>query len=322
LVALAILAALILALSVLAGVSVLLERRAEVAFPPIGRMLQVEGLQLHVVEKGHGQPVIFIHGAFGALQDFTATVFEPVSRGFRAIAIDRPGHGYSQAPADGHYPNVQARLIREAARALGAERPILVGFSLGGALALTYALEYPDDVGALVLINPPTEEWPGRIDFLFRWPGWPVVGPMLAKTLALPIGLWRLKAAAAEAFSPEPTPPNFIQSPTPLGLRPRTFLMSAAERRVLKPSLRAQMPRYRRLPMPITILAGAADVLVRASRHALGLHRAVPHSELIMLPGLGHNLLYGHTDLVISAIEQAARRMIPASGGEAGKTLD
>jgi pimeloyl-ACP methyl ester carboxylesterase len=306
----------------LAGVSVQLVRRAEVAFPPIGQFLEVEELQLHVVEKGRGQPVIFIHGAFGALQDFTATVFEPVSRGFRAIAIDRPGHGYSQAPADGHYPNVQARVIRQAAIAMGVERPILVGFSLGGALALTYALEYPDDTGALVLINPPTEEWPGRIDFLFRWPGWPVVGPLLVQVLVLPLGLMRLKAAAAKAFSPEPTPPNFIASPTPLGLRPGSFLMSAAERRVLKPALRAQMPRYRQLVMPITILAGAADVLVRASRHALGLHRAVPHSELILLPGLGHNLLYGHGELVVSAIERAAARMNPVYGGKSVKTLD
>lgn len=293
----------------LLGLSLILAKRAEAKFPRTGKLLTVEGLQLHVVEKGSGQPVVLIHGAFGALQDYTATITDKLSRKFRVIAIDRPGHGYSEAPPDGHYLITQARLIRNAAKALGAERPIIVGFSYGGAVALTHALEHGADTGAVVLINAPAVEWPGRIDFLFRWPGWPVLGPLLAHTIAMPVGLVQLNSAVAEAFAPEPTPANFAASPAPLGLRPRSFLMTAAERRVLKPALRAQMPRYRRLAMPVMILAGEADRTVRASRHSYGLHAQVQGSELIALPGLGHNLLYGHGETVIAAIEKASARM-------------
>ncbi len=307
---------LLVALGGLLGVSLFLAMRAEAQFPRTGKLLTVEGLQLHVVEKGEGRPVVLIHGAFGALQDFTATIADRLSRNFRVIAIDRPGHGYSEAPPDGQYLITQARLIRNAAKALGAERPIIVGFSFGGAVALTHALEHGADTGALVLINSPAMEWPGRIDFLFRWPGWPVVGPLLVRTIAMPVGLAQLKSAAAAVFAPEPMPANFSASPASLGLRPGSFLMTAAERRVLKPALRAQMPRYRRLRIPVIILAGEADRTVRATRHSYGLRAQVPDSELIVLPGLGHNLLYGHAETVIAAIEKAAARMAGSQPGQ------
>ena len=52
--------------------------------------------KLHYFEKGSGPPVVFVHGSNGSLQDFKLSVMDRLSKDFRTVAFDRPGHGHSE----------------------------------------------------------------------------------------------------------------------------------------------------------------------------------------------------------------------------------
>src|ERR1700733_6442331 len=83
----------------------------------------------------------------------------PARRDFRVIILDRPGSGYSVRPDDTLAPlSAQARVISSFCQALALQRPVVVGHSLGGAIALALALEHPEQVGALALIAPVTHQ--------------------------------------------------------------------------------------------------------------------------------------------------------------------
>src|SRR5439155_10976965 len=114
-----------LTLSALALWTNRLVRQAELDFPELGRTVAVDGIDMHYVERGRGRTIVLVHGAFGAAQDYTATIFDPLTRQHRVIAFDRPGHGYSQRPRDiVCTPAVQARILHDAIVALGVERPV------------------------------------------------------------------------------------------------------------------------------------------------------------------------------------------------------
>jgi NAD+ synthase len=112
---------------------------------------------LHYVVDGDGPPVILIHGISASLADWWRLMPLLVSAGYRAIAVDLLGHGDSPKPQDPDAytaENVYTAL-EDWIDSLGLETPFyLVGHSLGGYMSLTYALNHPDRVRAMVLINP------------------------------------------------------------------------------------------------------------------------------------------------------------------------
>src|ERR1043165_8484582 len=120
----------------------------------MGEFVEGEGLRLHYLSRGEGRPVLLLHGISGFAHDFVPVLEVLDEKKFRAFAFDRPGHGYSERPANDGAMSSQARLIRGALSSLGVRRPLVVGHSWGAALALSYALQYPGEVAALVLLAP------------------------------------------------------------------------------------------------------------------------------------------------------------------------
>jgi len=146
------------AAATLAGLSLYSDRavrRAEARHPPVGLFVSVDGARLHFLKRGSGRPVVLLHASDLTLQDFTLSIFDQVAAAYQAIAFDRPGYGSSERPAGCPLTlALSARLIRDALQALGVERPILVGHSGGGSVALRYALDYPDEIAGLVFARP------------------------------------------------------------------------------------------------------------------------------------------------------------------------
>ncbi|MGD9916221.1 MAG: alpha/beta fold hydrolase, partial [Rhizobiaceae bacterium] len=86
-------------------------REAERLVPVAGKFVTIDGNRIHYVERGIGPPILFIHGLGAQLHQFTATLF-PKLDGFRLVAIDRPGAGYStRASGASGKPTEQARII-------------------------------------------------------------------------------------------------------------------------------------------------------------------------------------------------------------------
>lgn len=293
-----------------------LSAQAQVRFPPVGETVRVEGLGLHYVRGGAGPAVVLLHGAFGGLGDFEATIAPALRARAEVVAFDRPGSGWSERPrgevAD---PAVQARLLRAAARELGLERPLLVGCSWGGAVALAWALQAPDEVAGVVTVGGAIEPWPGETAFSFRLAGVPLIGPLFAHTLAAPLGTWFAPASVERAFDPAPVSDSFASSPFQLGLRPASFLAQAEDLRVLNRFLEEQAQRYEGLDVPVVLLHGAGDLVADAEVHSATAARALPRGEYRPVLGAGHQLLHSHPHVVLQAVEELLAAQARARAG-------
>lgn len=82
----------------------MLVTRVERAFPAAGSFIEVDGTRIHYFEKGRGTPIVLLHGVYGGAEDWRASILDEVSKRGRAIAIDRPGHGYSESARDSLTP--------------------------------------------------------------------------------------------------------------------------------------------------------------------------------------------------------------------------
>jgi len=115
------------------------------------RMIDLDGLRLHVRDQGEGLPVMFLNSLGTDLRLWDAVL--PRLAGIRAIRMDTRGHGLSDCPAP---PYGMGALVRDAEgvlEALGVTGAVVVGCSLGGMMAQGLAVKRPDLVRALVLSN-------------------------------------------------------------------------------------------------------------------------------------------------------------------------
>lgn len=304
----------LLALATQAGV-LLLQRD----HPAEGRMVEVAGAALHVVELGprdaSGPPVVLLHGASSSLEVMRQPVGERLAQYHRVILIDRPGHGWStRERLEDSTPEIQGRMIDEALAKLGVGPAIFVVHSWSGALGTRMALDYPQRVAGLVMLAPVAYPWPGGVGWYNKLVAMPVIGPLLAHTITLPLGSLLVEPGARGVFAPQPLPEGYVgKTATMLLLRPREFLANAQDLVTLKAAVAEQSPRYPAIKAPITIIAGdATDKTVSTRIHSRPLAAAAPNVKLIVLPGVGHMVQNAVPDLVIAEIEALIGRMAPS----------
>ncbi len=313
LIAVAVLAA---TLGVLAAATAIGVGVIERAHPATGRFVEVTGGRLHLVELGphdgavSGRPaVILIHGASGNLEDMRLALGERLSDQYRVVLIDRPGHGWSERAVgpEETSPARQAALIHEALDRLGIKRVILVAHSLAGAVATAYALADPKSVAGLVLLAPVTHPWSTGIAWYYNLATTPFLGPLFARTLALPLGAILTEAAVQAVFSPQAPPTDYARrSALMLGLRPTEFLANAADVAGLLAFVTAQAQRYRDITAPTFIIAGDRDITVSPSIHSQALAAMLPQAQFVMLEGVGHMPHYAAPDRIVAAIAEMA----------------
>jgi pimeloyl-ACP methyl ester carboxylesterase len=104
---------------------------------------------LNAIEAGDGPPVVVLHGLFGAARNFGA-VQRALAPRFRVVALDMRNHGDSPHDPDMRYPT-QAADVRDTLRALGIETAAVIGHSMGGKAAMALALQWPEQVGRLMV---------------------------------------------------------------------------------------------------------------------------------------------------------------------------
>ena len=300
---------LVLALVTQAGV-MLVER----AHPPQGKMVDVDGARLHVIDLGPreaaGPAVVLLHGASSNLE-VMRPLGERLAKTRRVILVDRPGHGWSTRDNfSDSTPQPQARMIAQALQQLGVGRAIVVAHSWSGALALRIALDHPDRVAGLVMLAPVAYPWPGGVGQYNYVVTTPVVGPLLAYTVTLPLGLMLADPGSRSVFAPQTMPDDFVRdSATRLLLRPREFLANAWDLVTLRAAMAEQAPRYASLSIPISIIAGDADKTVSTHIHSQPLAKTAQNAKVTVLPGVGHMIQYAAPDLVIAEIETMVGRL-------------
>jgi pimeloyl-ACP methyl ester carboxylesterase len=128
---------------------------AEVAagLPP-ENLVEVLGRQVHVVDRGAGDPLVLLHG-FGASTVIWDAVIPELARSRRVVAIDLNGFGWTERPRDPEAYTLagQERLVLGVADALELDRFDLAGHSYGGAISIFLASRHPDRVRSLVLVD-------------------------------------------------------------------------------------------------------------------------------------------------------------------------
>ncbi|TYL75712.1 alpha/beta hydrolase [Bradyrhizobium cytisi] len=278
------------------------------SFPPQGRMIEVDGATLHVVDIGPrdaGPPIVMLHGASSNLEVMRHPLGDLLAKQHRVILIDRPGHGWStRARRQDSTPDIQARMIDEALGKLGIDRAVFVAHSWSGALGARLALDHASRVAGLVMLAPVTHPWRGGVGRYNEIIAMPVIGPLLAYTITLPLGYFVAESGARSVFLPQTMPDGFVkESATPLLLRPREFIANAYDLVTLKASVAEQAPRYGKIRVPVTIIAGEPDKTVKTDIHARPFAAAVPNAKLIVLPDLGHMVQNAVPDLVKTEIE-------------------
>jgi pimeloyl-ACP methyl ester carboxylesterase len=283
-------------------------------YPPRGVRIPVTGAVLNVVDLGQRDPllppIVLLHGASSNLE-VMRPLAERLADKHRVILIDRPGHGGStrQRVTDST-PEVQARMIVEALDKIGAGPAITVVHSLAGALGARMALDFPGRVAGLVMLAPVTHPWRGGVGWYNRLMSKPVIGPLLAWTITLPLGLLAAQSGARNVFLPQVMADDFVESSaTRLLLRPREFLANARDVVDLKAAVAEQSPRYGEIAMPVTIISGDADKTVTTSIHSRSFALNVKDARLIVLEGVGHMVQYAAPELVASEIEAMAERI-------------
>jgi len=308
-------------LALITQVGVFLAQRAH---PAQGRMVEVAGGALHILDIGPrdaaGPPIVMLHGASSNLEVMRRPVGERLASKHRVILIDRPGHGWStRLRLEDSTPEIQGRMIGEALAKLGVGQAIFVVHSWAGALGLRMALDKPQTVAGLVMLAPVAYPWPGGVGRYNKIIATPVIGPLLAYTITLPLGHLLAERGARVVFLPQTMPDDFVRdTATPLLLRPREFIANARDFVTLKAAVAEQAPRYAEITAPITIITGdESDKTVSTRIHSRPLAAAAPNAKLIVLPGVGHMIQQAAPDLAIAEVEAMMGAMTPRAAAAA-----
>jgi pimeloyl-ACP methyl ester carboxylesterase len=292
-------------------------------YPAQGRMIEVAGASLNVLDLGPrdaaGPPIVMIHGASSNLEVMRRPLGDRLAENHRVILIDRPGHGWStRAHLADSTPAVQGAMIDEALEKLGVGSAIFVVHSWSGALGAHLALDHPGRVAGLVMLAPVAYPWRGGVGWYNRLVSTPVIGPLLAHTVTLPLGCFLAGPGARAVFLPQAMPDDFVTATaTPLLLRPREFLANARDLVTLKAAVSAQAPRYGDIRVPVVVISGDVDKTVSTNIHSRPLAQAVPGAKLVVLPQVGHMIPNVAPDLVISEVDEMIGRLAPRDSAAA-----
>lgn len=286
------------------------EARAEAAYPPEGQLLDVGGVQVHAVVMGDGPDLVLIHGASGNARDMTFSLAPALAGRYRVIAFDRPGLGYTERLNDtGATLRQQADLLVAAAAQLGVERPVVMGQSYGGAVALAWAVHHPDAISALVPVAAASNPWTTPLDWFYR-----ITSSRLGSALAVPLITAfvpdRTVTSAVEGvFDPQAAPEGYADYVgAGLTLRRVSMRANADQRAGLKSEIVALHTQYGGIDVPTEIVHGTADSTVGLSIHSEKLVNQIPGAVLTRLPGIGHMPHHVAQTDVIAAIDRAATR--------------
>ncbi len=123
-------------------------------------VLKVNGVNLHYEQFGQGEAIIFLHGYTGSGEDWSNQI-AAISDKYKAIAVDHRGHGESEAPASGEQYSIKifSEDVYALLNDLDVKRCCVVGHSMGGFMALQFALDHPRLVRALVLVDTSSGEF-------------------------------------------------------------------------------------------------------------------------------------------------------------------
>lgn len=253
-------------------------RWADVAKP--GVIIDIDGYGVHYVEAGRGPVVVLIHGFGGQTYSYRGLI-PLLARDHRVIAVDLKGYGYSErSTSTGLSATDQVAMLHALLGRLGVGRAVFVGHSMGGGIVQRFASLYPEMVDAAVLVASVHADRQRRMRMtlpapLFR-PLLPYLGK-LATTRLLKLS-YHDQSVLTDDVGDEYRRPGRMQ-----GSMDGLFKMMQ--------SYKHDRPvDFARITMPVLLLNGAHDRIVRGEA-AKNLQERIPHAQLVVIEGAGHQVL-------------------------------
>jgi pimeloyl-ACP methyl ester carboxylesterase len=256
---------------------------------PAERLVDAGGIKTHFVRKGiEGPQILLLHG-FGSSTYTWRKNIDRLAEFGRVTAIDIKGFGLTEKPKDGQYGEAAyVRHVLAAMDALGLQKPIIVGNSMGGAVAARLALEHPERCLGLILVDAARPFT--RLDFegagvdTARFAGRPsVFAVAMVRSL---ITRERIRQTLLSVYDGhEPVTDEMIDAyyvPTTIEGAPQALLAM-----MNPPADPAKPIPLKNLTCPVTILWGKRDnVIPVAAGEALA--REIPNAELVIWAEAGH----------------------------------
>jgi pimeloyl-ACP methyl ester carboxylesterase len=263
------------------------------------QFIEVDGLQFHVRQAGEGKPAMILLHGFAASTFSWREVMQPLAELGTVVAYDRPSSGLTERPLPGHprmaggaewtgqnpySPLAQAGQAVELMDKLGIERAILVGNSAGGTVAMLTALEYPERVQALVLVDPAIYTGggaPSWIRPLLRTPQLQRIGPLVSRGL-MSSGdrLIRLAWHDPSKVTPE------VLAGYRLPLQAEDWDRGLWQLTVASQDLNLEA-RLAEVTQPALVITGDDDRIVPTAE-SIRLAGELPNASLVVLPQCGH----------------------------------
>lgn len=248
------------------------------------------GYRIHYQDIGQGPAVVFLHGSGSGASghsNFKGNYPVIVEGGFRAIVPDLIGYGYSDKPDDVEYSlDFFVECLKQTLDAAGVERASLVGNSLGGAIAIKYALDYPDRVDKLVLMAPGGVE--DQPDY-FKMPGMQLMREVF--TSPEPLTPERMKQFFIDAFVVDP---SVIEDEL---VQERWATAQLQNPQVVKsmtvPNMTDRLPELR----GPTLVFWGMDERMMPESGIMKLAKGCRNAQIVLLSECGHWVMLEHRDL-------------------------
>lgn len=244
--------------------------------------IEVAGIRLHVRDTGpRGAPAILMLHGFGDSLFTWEGWAERLNSDYRVIRFDLPGFGLTGPDPSGDYTDARSiAVILALLDQLGVKTTTLIGNSMGGRIAWTFAAAHPDRVDKLVLVSPDGFASPG-----LEYDKKPKVPPLMrVLPFTLPMPMLRANLAAAYGDRARLTAATVI--------RTRDMLLAPGVRQAIvhrmeQVRLVDPRPRLRTIQAPTLLLWGEKDGFIPIA-NAQDYLAALPHATLVTLPGVGH----------------------------------
>jgi pimeloyl-ACP methyl ester carboxylesterase len=234
------------------------------------KYVKVGPYRVHYFVGGHGTPLVLIHGLGSRSEDWTPQMPSYAKNGFRVYAIDLLGCGRTDHPDIEYTMQQQADLVHEFLDAVHVRQADVIGWSMGGWVALEFALQHPDKTRRLVLMNSAGLPFDTALT------------PDIFEPRTIP-ELKRLE----EALTPRSRYlPEFLRRDMLRTMRRNSPVIRRALESMIQDrgSLDGSLGR---LNMPVLILWGEQDVLIPSSV-GFEMHRQIPQSVIQIYSGCGH----------------------------------
>jgi pimeloyl-ACP methyl ester carboxylesterase len=258
----------------------------------------LDGLDIHYVEAGHGPVTVLIHGLGGFAETWRRTA-GPLARGGRVIALDLPGFGASSKPRRDYRLAFLARSVCGLLDRFGIDRVRLAGHSLGGAVAVACAALFPDRVQRLALLGACIPGFAFHPSLPLRLVALPGIGEVLSR-LVTP-GLCRASVARCLVRPDSEEVDFFVSHRYAERSGPAARAAYLATVRAIGRDLTTDAPAWRRavdrIDHPVLIVHGRQDPVI-AVAHAAAAAAGLSRAETCLLDDCGHFPQIEHAPLV------------------------